>query len=99
MDVVAIPSFYEGFGFPAAEAMAYGTPVVASDRSSLPGVVGDAGIRVDPDDVGSITDGLATVLTDESRAAALSEAGLERAERFDWNRTARETRAVYERVR
>lgn len=96
--VFCLPSFYEGFGLPPLEAMACGTPVVVSDRASLPEVVGDAGLLVDPDDPASIADGLRRVLTDPALAADLRRRGREQAARFSWRETARQTLAVYERT-
>jgi glycosyltransferase involved in cell wall biosynthesis len=96
--LLATPSFYEGFGLPALEAMACGTPVVVSDRGSLPEVVGDAGVLVDPDAPDSIAQGLAKVLADASLRARLREAGLARAESYTWEKTARETVALYHKV-
>jgi glycosyltransferase involved in cell wall biosynthesis len=96
--VLAIPSFYEGFGLPALEAMACGTPVIAADRASLPEVVGDAGLLIDPDRPISIAAALILVLSDGSVRARLGEAGITRAAQFSWARTAKETLAVYRRV-
>ena len=96
--LLTTPSFYEGFGLPALEAMACGTPVVVANRSSLPEVVGDAGLLVNPDDVDDIAQALARVLTDEPLRARMRELGLVQAARFSWQRTARETLAVYRRV-
>lgn len=96
--VLAAPSFYEGFGLPALEAMACGTPVVVSDRGSLPEVVGEAGIQVDPEDLGSIAEGLASVLTGSNLAARLRESGLARAASFTWEKTASQTLSVYRSV-
>lgn len=96
--VLAMPSFYEGFGLPALEAMSCGTPVVAANRASLPEVVGDAGILVDPENPEEIAEALGRVLTEEPQRAQMRQAGLEQAETFSWERVARETRAVYEDV-
>jgi glycosyltransferase involved in cell wall biosynthesis len=96
--LLAIPSHYEGFGLPALEAMACGTPVVAADRASLPEVVGDAALLIDPDSPDSIAAALRHVLSDASVAARLREAGIARAACFSWARTAEETLAVYRRV-
>ncbi len=96
--VFCLPSFYEGFGLTALEAMACGAPVVVSDRSSLPEVVGEAGLYADPDDPSSIADALHSVLTDSALAADLRRRGLARAAQFSWQQAARQTLAVYERT-
>jgi alpha-1,3-rhamnosyl/mannosyltransferase len=93
--VFAFPSLYEGFGLPVAEAMACGTPVVASNVSSVPEVAADAALLVDPLDVEAIADGLARVLTDDSFANALRERGPARAKRFSWERSVRRVRQIY----
>ena len=85
--VFVFPSLYEGFGLPPLEAMASGTPVVTSNVSSLPEVVGDAAVLVDPHDVDSIVDGLRCVLTDPARADEMRRKGLERAREFSWERS------------
>jgi glycosyltransferase involved in cell wall biosynthesis len=97
-DVVAYPALAEGFGLPVLEAMAAGAPVLTSDRSSLPEVGGDAAVYADPTDTGSIRDGLAALLGDAGRRAAMRAAGPPRAARFSWERTARETLAALERL-
>ena len=94
----AFPSLYEGFGLPVLEAMACGTPVVTSNTSSLPEVAGDAALLVDPYDVDQIAGAMWRILSQPELAAALRQKGLARAARFTWERTARETVAVYERV-
>lgn len=96
--LLTTPSFYEGFGLPALEALACGTPVVVSDRSSLPEVVGEAGLLVDPEDVEGIAGALARVLTDEMLRRRMRELGLVQAARFSWESTARITLDVYHRV-
>jgi len=92
------PSLYEGFGLPPLEAMACGTPVVGSNTSSLPEVVGDAGVLVAPADVDGMADALARLLTDDAFHAELRERALRQAARFSWTQTARETYAAYEEV-
>jgi glycosyltransferase involved in cell wall biosynthesis len=96
--LLVYPSLYEGFGLPALEAMACGTPVVASNTSSLPEVVDEAGVLVDPFDVEAIAEGILSVLMDSQKAAHLRHRGLQRASLFTWERTARETLEVYEQV-
>ena len=97
-DLFVFPSLYEGFGLPVLEAMACGTPVVTSNVSSLPEVAGDAAILVDPYRVGQIAEAMQRVLADGTLAGELRAKGMERAEQFSWERTARETIAVYEKV-
>ena len=92
------PSFYEGFGLPPLEAMACGTPVVVSNVSSLPEVVGDAGLLVDPENASEITVAIWRVLTDEALRAELIAKGLKRAHCFSWEKTARQTLELYRRV-
>lgn len=94
--VFAFPSLYEGFGMDHLEAMASGTPVVCSNRSSLPELTGDAGLTVDPDDLPAFTDALRRLLTDAELRAHLSERGPQQAARFTWERCAAETAAAYE---
>ena len=92
------PSRYEGFGLPALEAMASGVPVLTSNATSLPEVVGDAGLMVDPDDVGGMSDSLALLLEDAKTAQGLVELGIARARTFSWERCAQETAQVYRKV-
>ncbi len=89
------PSLFEGFGLPALEAMACGTPVVTSNVSSLPEVVGDAALTVDPRSVGDLAAAMRRVLQDDSLRQHLRVEGLQRATLFSWNKTVRETVAVY----
>lgn len=95
--VMCYPSLNEGFGLPSLEAMAAGVPVVTSNVSSLPEVVGDAAIKVDPHSVGAIASGLQMAL-DPVRSAELREAGRARARSFTWERTSRLTLDAYEAV-
>ncbi len=96
--VFAYPSLYEGFGLPVLEAMACGTPVIASNAASIPEVVGGAGILTEPLDVKAWVDALVAVLISPERAAALRSAGLARAALFPWTRTAALTLEVYASV-
>jgi glycosyltransferase involved in cell wall biosynthesis len=96
--VFAFPSRYEGFGLPLLEAMACGTPVVSSSASSLPEVVGDAGLLVDPSDVEGLSAALRQLLEDEPRRKALAAAGRARASELSWRRMASETVQVYREV-
>ncbi len=97
-DLLVLPSLYEGFGLPPLEAMACGTPVVCSDVASLPEVVGDAAVMVDPCEVEALAEAMHHVLTDERRWEELRQKGLTRARRFTWERTARQVIAVYREV-
>lgn len=89
------PSRYEGFGLPPLEAMACGTPVVTSNVSSLPEVVGDAAIQVNPENVFEIARGIKEVLLDEELRARLIRRGHEQAARFSWDWTARQVLEIY----
>ena len=93
-----LPSFYEGFGLPPLEAMACGTPVIVSNVSSLPEVVGDAALLINPEDIEALTVAMWRVLTDEKLRREMRDKGLKRARTFSWERAARETLAVYRRV-
>ncbi len=92
------PSYFEGFGLPPLEAMKCGTPVVVGNRTSLPEVVGDAGLTVDPFDVDAIAAGIKRLLYDSDLRRDLSLRGQQRAAEFDWRETARRTLKVYEDV-
>jgi glycosyltransferase involved in cell wall biosynthesis len=92
------PSIYEGFGLPPLEAMACGTPVISSNASSLPEIVGDAAITVNPSDADAWADTIRAVLTDDARRAEMRERGIAQAKKFSWGRTAEETLAVYRTV-
>ena len=97
-DLFVFPSLYEGFGLPPLEAMAAGTPVITSNVSSLPEVVGDAALLIDPTNAGAIADAMARVLSDPALRAQLIARGHERVKMFSWERSVARTRAVYEEV-
>ena len=97
-EVFVFPSLYEGFGLPVLEAMSCGTPVVTSNLSSLPEIVGDAAVLVDPYDEESIASGLQKVLEDQEFKNSLSVKGLEQAGRFSWSEAALKTLDVYRQV-
>jgi len=96
--VLAAPSFYEGFGLTALEAMACGTVPVVSNRSSLPEVVGEVGLQIDPDNPATLADALYQALTDTQWRFVMRQAGLARAALFTWEQTARTALAVYQSV-
>ena len=89
------PSRYEGFGLPLLEAMSCGTPVIAADTSSIPEVLGDAGVLLHPEDEDAWQEAIGRVLADPAHVARLTFGGLARAATFSWQRTALETAAVY----
>ena len=92
------PSYFEGFGLPPLEAMRCGAPVIAGDRTSLPEVVGAAGLLVDPFDIDALAAAIEKVINDSDLRAQLSVKGFERAKLFDWRETARKTLAIYQRA-
>ncbi len=96
--VFAFVSLDEGFGLPILEAMAYGVPVLSSNRSALPEVCGDAALTVDPLSVDEIASSLNTLVTDEHLRDSLREKGHTRAAEFSWENCARETYRVYEEL-
>ena len=91
----AMPSLYEGFGLPVLEAMSCGTPVITSGEGSLPEVAGDAAIFVDAHSIDDIAENINKVFTNENLIRELSDKGLERARKFTWEKTARQTLSVY----
>lgn len=96
--VLTYPSLYEGFGFPPLEAMACGTPVVTSNTSSLPEVVGDAGILVSPQDVQALTTAIQQVLSTPNLFHEMQRKGLQQAAQFTWEKTATATAALYAHI-
>lgn len=94
-EVFVFPSLYEGFGLPPLEAMACGCPVVSSNASSIPEVVGDAAITVDPRDAGGMAEAIGRVIFGAALAKKLKMMGLARAKLFSWNTTAKQTANVY----
>jgi len=97
-ELFLFPSLYEGFGLPVLEAMACGTPVVCSNTSSLPEIVGEAAITFDPVDVAEMAGAIAKALADEGLRREMVEQGLAQASKFSWERTARKTLALYREV-
>jgi len=97
-EVFVFPSFYEGFGLPVLEAMSCGTPVITSNSSSLPEVVGDAGLLIDPRNIQEIVEAIMKILHDELLQQSLSSKALKRAQCFSWDRCVQETIEVYQRV-
>lgn len=95
---LVFPSHYEGFGLPPLEAMACGTPVIGSDRASLPEVIGPGGILVSPDDVEGLAEAMASLWRDDRLRQRLSGLALRQAGRFSWSRAAEETMVAYREV-
>ncbi len=96
--VLVLPSFYEGFGFPALEAMACGTVPIVSNRSSLPEVVGNVGLQINPDDTVELKEAIKKALTDLDWRRVNQQLGLARAKQFRWETTAQITLSVYQAV-
>lgn len=92
---LAFPSYYEGFGIPAVEAMKCGLPVIASDAFSLPEVLGEAALYFDPFDIEEMTQSIQIISSDPAKRGELSELGSRRAQMFSWDETARQTLEVY----
>ncbi len=97
-DVLLFPSFYEGYGWPPLEAMACGTPVVASTAPSVAEIVGDAGVLEDPTDTAALTGAVRAVLKSADLAARLRARGLARAQTFSWERAIEGYTHVYRRI-
>jgi glycosyltransferase involved in cell wall biosynthesis len=97
-DLFVYPSLYEGFGLPPLEAMACGVPIITSNTSSLPEVVGNAGIMVDPNDIESLSDEMYRVLEDKELKHRMSRDGLKRSKMFTWEKTVNDVIKVYNEV-
>ena len=95
-DVFVYPSYYEGFGLPVLEAMSLGAPVVTSNTSSLPEVAGDAAILINPESPRELADAILAIITNSQLRNELIKKGQERSKLFSWEKTARETLAVYQ---
>lgn len=96
--LMVYPTLYEGFGLPALEAMACGTAVIAANTSSLPEVVGDAGLLVDPKSVNDLANAMLLILEDTAQRAELSQKSLKQAQKFTWEKVAKDTLAIYEKI-
>ena len=97
-ECLLLPSYYEGFGFTALEAMASGTPVICSNAGSLPEIVGNAALQVEPDDIAGLTQSVRNVLDQPRLAKEITHRGLVNASRFRWDRCAQETVDVYRKA-
>ncbi len=93
-----IPSFYEGFGLIGLEAMSCGTPVISSDRTSLPEILGDAAVYFDPDDPEEMAEKIHLVMSDKKLYNVLREKGFEQAKRYSWDKMGKETTEIYEKI-
>lgn len=96
--VFVFPSHYEGFGIPPLEAMACGTPVVTSNASSLPEVIGDAGLMVEPEDITGLADSIEKMLVDENLRQHCIEEGYKQVEKFTWSNAAKQLVEVYKEI-
>ena len=97
-EILVFPSLYEGFGLPPLEAMACGVPVITSNAASLPEIVGDAGIQVDPRSPEELCQTIIEVLTNHELREDMQRKGIERASSFSWEETARKTLRVYQEM-
>jgi len=97
-DIFVYPSLYEGFGLPPLEAMACGIPVITSNTSSLPEVIGDAGIMVDPTNINSLCESMYILLKDKELWNRMRNMGLERSKLFSWDKTAKKILTVYDDI-
>jgi glycosyltransferase involved in cell wall biosynthesis len=98
-EIFVFPSLYEGFGLPVLEAMSCGTPVISSNRSSIPEIVGSAGVLVDPTDIQNLAERIIHLLREPAERMRLSQLGKEQAARFSWVEAARKTLDVYRLVK
>ena len=98
-DLFVFPSLYEGFGIPILEAMAFGTPVICSNLSSMPEVLGDCGLTFDPEDLNAIKEKIRIMLTDNGLRDRFIKKGLDRIKLFDWENIALRTVKIYEQLR
>ena len=96
-DVFVFPSLYEGFGLPLVEAMASRVPVVTSNVSSMPEVVGNAGITIEPKDADSLAEAIEKVISDSKLRENMIKMGIKQIEKFNWRDTAKKTLEVYKR--
>lgn len=96
--MLVYPSFYEGFGFPPLEGMACGVPVITSAVSSLPEIVGDAALLIDPYNVHQIAEAMARILEDSHLREQLIQRGFERVKAFSWEKMGAETLAIYQEI-
>jgi glycosyltransferase involved in cell wall biosynthesis len=97
-DFLVYPSWYEGFGMPLLEAMQSGCPVIASNVSAMPEVVGEAGLLIDPSQIEDLRRAMLRLAHEPGLAEKMKKAGLEQAEKFSWEKSARKTLAVFEKV-
>jgi glycosyltransferase involved in cell wall biosynthesis len=97
-DLFVFPSYYEGFGMPVLEAMSSGIPVLSTDVSSIPEIVGNSGVIVDPFDVDAFTYWMNKLLTDRNLLEEFAEKSINRSMMFDWTKCAKETLLVYQDV-
>mgnify|MGYP003681898748 CR=1 FL=1 len=97
-ECMVLPSLYEGFGWPPLEAMACGCPAIVSNVASLPEITGDAALKIEPNDSDNLANAIRTILTDDRLRRELASKGLEHARHFTWEKAAKETLKVYQKV-